>query len=398
MPSSPSIESLSRYQTGVKFVIRPHTAPLPYGAGGYQNGDEIRDIIRGLTADDVVDRVEFALANPPTATYPAPSSDGGGAGTRSPATLTIVSRLDHHRESFGHARVVKCRLSPSANDSATYVAKIYDGAEYPLCDLRGYDCMSKADSDYSREAAAYEHMPPHLQGSTVPRYFGSWTFWWDEDQGKKRQVRMILLEYIKGDCMQTVISRALAMNRATYKAMFKSPDDAPLDYRLFPSESDRLKLLAQLLEAETRLSHAGVTHRDISARNVIISPSASRPERIILVDFANSTVFALTEHGMAYKQESEVGNDLLPPSPISRHWACGFLTRFRQWVPPAWLRDKELAQEWLCFRWWDSTDFQPLDHGFLTEEANHPVIAHYRGEREEDMELRLSTLLREGGD
>ncbi|KAK3905569.1 hypothetical protein C8A05DRAFT_30634 [Staphylotrichum tortipilum] len=117
---------------------------------------------------DESDRVEFALANPPFETEPPGTVE---------RVLTVTGSKTIRDD--GGPQVVTCFLD--GDPSTQYVAKIYDGAKYPLSDPyssgRGYnDCMSYADRDYNIEAWAYRTMQPAIGGTFVPAYHGSWTF------------------------------------------------------------------------------------------------------------------------------------------------------------------------------------------------------------------------------
>ena len=96
------------------------------------------------------------------------------------------------------------------------MAKIYDGVDYPFKDYMDLDCMYLADRDYSCEAAAYQTIPLNLQGSIVPRYFGSWTFSVETGVSScpHRYVRLILLEHVGGECVLDMILRAARRDRA----------------------------------------------------------------------------------------------------------------------------------------------------------------------------------------
>ena len=87
------------------------------------------------------------------------------------------------------------------------VAKIYDPLYYPAyknCSKRD-DVIMRADYDYSREAAAYNELRGPFEGTIIPKYYGSWTcdITVDTPSGpRKRPVRLILMEFIDGVCME----------------------------------------------------------------------------------------------------------------------------------------------------------------------------------------------------
>src|SRR5690606_2083066 len=110
-------------------------------------------------------------------------------------------RIGDHQHLDRGPLLFRCSLDDDV--SPKYVAKVFDGLCYPLADPWGFDCMYLADMHYSREARAYQEIPLSLQGSGVPKYFGSWTF--SVTKGAEaRSVRMVLLEYIDGESVQDI--------------------------------------------------------------------------------------------------------------------------------------------------------------------------------------------------
>jgi serine/threonine protein kinase len=79
---------------------------------------------------------------------------------------------------------------------------------------------------------------------------------------------MILIEYIKGECMVDVDAYSIP-------------------------EPIRTSILKQGLEAYIRVSHAGVNHGDLSPRNIMILGLSSNPPdiRVKLIDFDVATVY-----------------------------------------------------------------------------------------------------------
>jgi serine/threonine protein kinase len=261
------------------------------------------------------------------------------------------------------------------------VAKIYDGLEYELseADDHGCDCMYWADMHYSREAAAYENIPPRFQGDIVPRYFGAWTFSVPASVGtstQQRPVRMILIEYIDGESMLQWILRAAGNNTRPTRDM--------IDYSLLPTDGERLEILGRTVEAELAVWwYGGVHHQDISPRNIMISRPPGSPVRVVLIDFDLSHVLKLSESGRRLLARRELG--ALPISPIERYWpgakfTCG--DGFNGWISESWCVDgdvsDELAREWLVARWKGSPRYQPLSGGFLAIAARGEVSDSHR--------------------
>jgi len=344
----------------VTLDIRAHIPPPPFGSD-YGNEDTIRRPVYGLSADD--DRLDFALSFPPLETAPPEPTKSH--------VLTILEKIDCRQERVGYydgPHLVRCYLD--SDESCHYVAKIYDGVNYPLSGPgpRGYDCMYRADQDYSREAAAYQNMPLNLQGSIVPRYFGSWTFFVETGvRGLRRCVRMILLEHVDGECILDMVLRAKGVTQRDLPAELF--DTLPIDYGLLPPEQERLDILASVIEAEIMVFHAGIALRDTVPRNVLISRSM---KRVILTDFNRSRVYKCYEFGRRFLKSRPQN---LPISPIQRYWESTWFTDdFRGWVPQSWLTHEDRVLNWLCTRWGASTKFAPLSKDFLSREGDHPLL------------------------
>lgn len=338
------------YGPGMKLAIQAHTPPTPIAAR-YKHQYPAREPVRGLSDKPFIDRLDFALLHPPV--------DTPHCGEAKSDVLTIVEKLDRREQGRdGGAHVVTCNLD--SDTSRLCVAKIYDGIDYPLTDDMDCDFMYMADRDYSCEAAAYRSIPKHLRGSIVPLYFGSWTCSIETGMPDRpyRCVRLILLEYIKGECMLDMILRAKGVTRPTQREA--AYDTLPVNYKLLPPEPDRLAILARIIEAEITLFDAGINHRDLAPRNVLISQS---PKRIVLIDFGQSTVFKHYPFGRQLLKSNE--NHALPISPIQRYWnsSC-FKDDFAAWCPQAWLMDHDGAKKWMLRRWRGSTMFRPVEEGF----------------------------------
>lgn len=288
-----------------------------------------------------IDRVKFALVNPPIDTTPP------GPLKR---TLTITGVKTLRERGSGGAHVVTCFLD--GDTSTEYVAKIYDGIDYPLGSReRGcHDCMSLADRDYSIEAWAYRTMQPLIGGTVVPTYHGSWTFARDTGQHDQPQrwVRMILMELIKGDCMLDIITRA------------ETDAGRNVDYKQLPPEDFRIRVLQSIIESNLKIWWLGrVTHDDLEPRNIIVKPDGS----VVIVDFNQSYIYDFTARHDQHPRMLDPTQ--LPPSPIEQWWPipCGFADaavddgRWGHWIPQRWLQDKVLAAEWLVETYRDDARF-----------------------------------------
>lgn len=344
MPTHKKTPMDSLYQPGTKLSIQSHIPPPPYG-GQYKSHDSIRKRVRNLldefdqpTVDHLV-HLSFVLSNPPLETV-------------SPAVpksyvLAIIEKVSH-APNRGGAYLVSCHLD--SDDSQLYVAKIYDGFGYALTNDIEEDCMYLADKDYSREAAAYENIPQQFQGDIVPRYHGSWSFSLsvDAEAGtsiQQRPVRMILMEHIPGESMLQSILRAIP-NKTPGETQF---DLDSIDYSLLPPEKERLEVLARILDAEITLWwYAGVEHKDVSPRNIMVTRTADGASlgRVVLVDFNLSHVMRFSEVGCRVLSRRTPG--ALPTSPITRYWPGWIYSSsgpFNAWIPESWCVDVDSSED-----------------------------------------------------
>lgn len=202
--------------------------------------------------------------------------------------------------------------------------------------------MWQADSDYSREAAAHEHLKKNVT-SFAPQYFGSWTFdlpirnW---GVPKTRLVRLILIERLDGMPMRTMRVR-------------NNPDPEEADDAIHYPEDFRLEVLAVAMDGYVRMLHSGLDQRDFASRNVMLGfsakPSAEVPvisgislPRIVLVDYNTYVVYGLTAQG-GYPQH----RTQLPINPMGQVWWGMPMNEFVGWVPREWHSMPRLKREWL---------------------------------------------------
>lgn len=243
------------------------------------------------------------------------------------------------------------------------MAKIYD----PLYDAGG-DCYDNkrdvvvlADGDYSREAAAYEQLRRSPDTwSLVPAYDGSWTIEMPTkagDQTLTRHVRLILTEHIKGTVMSSVQPQLL-------------------------SRQTRSAIMEKILEAESLIFNAGVQHRDMSPRNIMLVPLASNvlfddPHlRVVIIDFNVSNVIRLSNASCPVSLQRKWPGKLL--GPVTRFWNAMEEFEARDWV-----NDEDgKANEWLWECFGQREEYVPLVRD-REESELCPRIA-WRGELEDD--------------
>ena len=262
---------------------------------------------------------------------------------RETAKLRITKELAV-QDSHG-AQVFICTVSPrhqGATDSsaATYpsdtplVAKVYDPLYYPFREHDPphdtLDILCCAEMDFTDEAAVYAHLNPSLGGSTVPRYYGAWTFTMSL-RGLQRRVPMILMEHVAGIPL------------------------SELDHKRCTKE-ERLNVVAKIMEAEVEMLFVGVRNNDLAPRNVIASVGRGGylgdPNlRVRMIDFGGAVADPLR----GSKPKSMIQDK--PDSPI-RYYDDGCPSGFEEWV---W--DEYAAEGWVDWvkkRWRGDKRYQPV--------------------------------------
>lgn len=314
---------LNPYKKGQKLDIRKHKACPPFGEH-YPNYPGIRDFAteRDLRTKTLV---ELCLEHPPM--------EGETAWSDPPHSLHIIDEIRVGND--GGAQLIVCRLD---NEPDEYVAKIYDPLYYGFSDRlwpeNPRDIADEADKDYCREVAAYLEMNDQFGGKEIPKYYGSWTFQMPLCQ-KKRDIRLILMERIKGGTM------------------------SELDPRAYP-EKVRLAVLAQILEAFGRITFAGVRHGDLAQRNIMLcdGEAAKTVDRVVLIDFNFAVVSRLDDFEILYGDRPEDPDR--PDNPINQWWGCGsFYYLFGDWSPESWKLHYRPLREWLYEQWGKSEEFTP---------------------------------------
>ena len=332
------------YVVGATFVARRHEPPAPFGFGYDTPWPPYK------TNDFRLPQIDYCLIRQPL--------EGRTLDESRVLTITGTIRTGC---SFGAQVVVV---------NGNIVAKIYD----PLYDAGG-DCYDNkrdvvwlADGDYSRETAAYEELLASSDTlSLVPEYYGSWTIEVPTkvgDQTFTRHVRLILVQHIKGTVMSTVQPQLL-------------------------SRQTRSAIMEKILEAESLIFNAGVLHRDISPRNIMLVPLASNVSlddphlRVVIIDFNVSNVIRLSNASCHASDD---------PSPVSlqRKWPgklLGPVTRFwnamEEFEARDWVNDEDgKANEWLWECFGQREEYVPLVRD-REESELCPRIA-WRSELEDD--------------
>ncbi|KAJ4316480.1 hypothetical protein N0V84_007836 [Fusarium piperis] len=315
------------YHSGLTIRIQPHTPPPPFGLTGYIKGPERQRACRAEIAK--VPQSEWCLRNPLAETPPHPDAS-------ETQMLKIIEGIITCKNRRG-AQVVRCYLGD--NKDRSYVAKIYDPLYYSYADP-GFgtpvDVTYVADEHYSREAAAFEDLTAAgVDGQFTPKYYGSWTFHVPlpgtlPGTSELRPVRLVLLEWIDGVTLWSIMER----------------DGVNSGFHTVPPE-ERLEIFAKAAEAETKLNHYGVIHRDFSPRNVMVVNQATGETRVLLVDLNGSTCINRPNYrdgGFRYP---------LPVSPRYTWWGeCP--NEFLHWIPDPHRSDDAVFNGWLEQRWPDT--------------------------------------------
>ena len=203
------------------------------------------------------------------------------------------------------------------------VAKFYDPYYYDHEDDE-LEPFLMADHAYSREAEAYQYLKD-CQGSIIPRYYGSYSCELPMSTGT-RPVRLILIEYIQGICMDSIDPKTL-------------------------SRTARQNIMEKLVRAESYLYARKFCHRDHLPRNVMIRSDGptnfeDRNFDVILIDLESSK--------LGWKVEQPGFDEAI--SPIIRWHRYGYNDNdfmVLGWIDWEW-------QEWLerCFK--DDPTFKPI--------------------------------------
>ncbi|KAK3942777.1 hypothetical protein QBC46DRAFT_67207 [Diplogelasinospora grovesii] len=318
------------YRRNFTVDIKSHTPAAPFGGRDYGSGT--RAVVPPQTLQSIK-QTELVIRNPPLRTADPPA----------PRILKLSITEELAVVDGRGAQLAVCTIAPKVAGQATFqaVAKIYDPLYYsfPNKDVPSAPCdvTRDADIDYSREAAAYEHLQRIGQaGLFAPKYFGSWTFTIPIQIGEttqQRSVRLVLIENLPGPSIREL---CLTSRAATF------------------DEAYRLEILARVLDGNAKLLLKGINQRDLASRNVIlvhppnIQPAAQQQTfpRVVLIDYNISIIYEQTR-----RKISPFNGATLPPNPVELYWNnTQILMQFRGWIPAEWEDNPRLYQEWLSNR------------------------------------------------
>ncbi|KAK5995185.1 hypothetical protein PT974_03582 [Cladobotryum mycophilum] len=298
-----------------------HVPPAPFGGHYKRTPDTRKHADRDVIAK--FPQSEWCLQNPVAETAPAPHPTA--------CTLRVTDEIvckDGHG-----AQILLYHLDQDYEK--VYVAKIYDPLYYPF-----------VDKEFNQEAAAYEELrKAGVDGLLVPKYYGSWMINIAlENPNVLRPVRMILMEWIQGVSMQSLITANVS----------------------WFSSAQRLSIFARAMEVEAKVRFHGVYHKDFAPRNVLLvgpSPETQTP-RVFLIDFNQSLVFS-QPHAQFCNYKSTK-----PISPRCLYWGqCP--DEFWHWLPEPHRSKDPVFNEWLKSTWSQLKDFEePEDMLKRLEEDN----------------------------
>ncbi|KAL9049308.1 MAG: hypothetical protein Q9162_007281 [Coniocarpon cinnabarinum] len=204
-------------------------------------------------------------------------------------------------------------------NSQELVAKIYDPL-YRDFELGGDDIFRNVDAQYRHEAKAYQQLEP-VWSSIVPRFYGSYTADITMPSSniftsllpRKREVRLLLLEYIRGESLG---GGRLHMDRFT--------------------EADRKSIALGVILAVSEIRKCNVVQQDLHPRNVILVHDSEggklrMQDRIRLIDFDFARCNVFTDEELIPDKE---GPKLYPDKMFER-WRTEnspqILERFGDW-------------------------------------------------------------------
>ena len=189
------------------------------------------------------------------------------------------------------------------------VAKIYDPLYF---DDDGYlNPFLCVDMNYTHEVATYTALSD-LQGSVIPKYYGSFTLDIPVRPSTTRCVRLILIEFILGLPMQ---------------------DASPERF----SQLARQQIIKAVVDFETMLYAQDIVHRDLHPRNIMLTNTDTHKERrAVFIDFGHVR-FGRISHYPNYPVAESAFFPKTYISPLLRwHGAHRPAFKFGDWVDWDW--------------------------------------------------------------
>lgn len=241
------------YAVGSCFKARSHTPKQLDNDNCEFNINDIREV-------NTVDPLHRCLLHPPPRGRIEPGV----------VTFKIVDWIQAGDPN--NTQVVSVRVLDSTIGLPTDIdilAKIYDPLYFNHIQ-DDMDIFRYTEYCYNKERAAYKHLVA-LQGSIIPKYYGSFTISLPVDGEDPRDVRLILLENVPGSPMNK-------MNPSSFK------------------QAERQEIMKVVADSERAVYTHKVVNTDIHPRNILIPPNPlDRGCRAVIVDFGMSYIISSYE-------------------------------------------------------------------------------------------------------
>ncbi|KAN0075112.1 hypothetical protein V8E54_007723 [Elaphomyces granulatus] len=301
------------YFPGKEFWVRPHDPPAPTRGSLALKFDGARE-------RESKHPLERCLLHPPL-----PGSTGSS--TMCLKILGTIRAGDRHSAQLVTVQAVHIDsgMTNAPPSGVQLIAKFYDPLyfDHEQDDADPFLCT---DHDYSHETATYKALH-QLQGTIIPRFYGSYTFELPIRDGKtSRSVRLILMESVPGTCMK---------------------DLSPIDF----TQPERQNILRAIVDAESLLYTYNVQHKDIHPRNILLLGSDVSTLRVVLIDFGKSLVGRIPYRALPGDEAKYLPG--VPISPLLR------------WNQAWWDYRQDVFNEWIDWDW------QPwLEHCYGSTKAS----------------------------
>ena len=234
------------YTVGKRLHVCSHVPPPP-------TKSHCRLEFQAARERESINPVQRCLLHPPLA----------GVFTSNVAELEII-KLIRAGDQYD-AQLFTVRVLTSTHDlpsDTDLLVKLYDPLHFDH-EQDDVDPFLYVDRAYTHESAVYTKLAD-FQGSTIPKYYGSFSLSLPIDHMNSREVRLILIENISGISMQN------------------------LDPSNF-TKSERQTIMKAIIDSETALYNREIVHNDIHPRNILILPQPSdHARKVVLVDFGLS--------------------------------------------------------------------------------------------------------------
>ncbi|KAG8533519.1 uncharacterized protein KY384_002305 [Bacidia gigantensis] len=298
------------YIAGASINIRAHKPTYPPPRSSVSIEDEIKEW-------ESSSPLARCLKHPPTK----------GTEGNDNYDLHIESAL--HARDGSRAQVVRAKVKRHSGDNSVHsvsappedesiVAKFYDPL-YADHDEVGSYIFNLAESTYATEATAYAKVSK-VQGQFVPKFYGSFTCSFPASEGKTRQVRLILMEFVEGEVMYKLDPNALSVRQ-------------------------KQDIMKGVIDAETAVFKEDVMMNDVAPRNILILPEshdkkegagpASRTCRVVLIDFDNAYLARQSPRMIAeYGEQRYFPGQYI--SPLLRWAEYTGLSEFDDWIDWDW--------------------------------------------------------------